>query len=122
MPLLNEIVFLPAKKSYARQISFLIQSYTKDKFLLFRREEEIEHSIDLFDIAVYQSSVVGCVSLFIYGDHLAEIRSLAVASAFQGLGIGKRLLKASIEKATSRNIKTIFALTLEVDFFKEKRV
>jgi amino-acid N-acetyltransferase len=61
--------------------------------------------------------VIGCCSLHIVWENLAEIRSLAVLATHQRRGIGRRLVEACIAEARELGIGRIFALTYEVDFF-----
>lgn len=51
-----------------------------------------------------------------WGD-LAEIRSLVVDSSARGLGLGKAIVEALIERAFSLGITRVFCLTFEAEFF-----
>ena len=63
--------------------------------------------------------VVGCCSLHIVWENLAEIRSLAVAESHQGRGVGRMLVEACIAEARELGIGKIFTLTYELDFFEQ---
>lgn len=52
-------------------------------------------------------------------DDLAEIRSLAVSSQYQKIGIGKNLVKQCLKEARTLGLKRVFALTYQPDFFKK---
>ena len=60
--------------------------------------------------------IVGSVGLEVVGED-ALVRSLAVAPDRRGLGLGKRLLEAAIQRARIRNIKTLYALTITAEAF-----
>jgi N-acetylglutamate synthase-like GNAT family acetyltransferase len=62
--------------------------------------------------------IIGCAALEIYSPKLAEIRSLAVAANAQGLGIGRRLVNACVERARLRNILEVMAVTSSDGFFQ----
>jgi amino-acid N-acetyltransferase len=62
--------------------------------------------------------VVGCCSLHIIWEDLAEIRSLAVDETFQGRGCGRELVEACLEEALELGIPRLFTLTYETAFFE----
>jgi amino-acid N-acetyltransferase len=62
--------------------------------------------------------VMGCCSLHIVWDDLAEIRSLAVAEEYQGKSIGRFLVQACVDEARDLGIKRLFTLTYETGFFE----
>jgi amino-acid N-acetyltransferase len=51
-----------------------------------------------------------------WGD-LAEVRSLVVDQSDRGMGLGKAVVEALIERAFTLGIRRVFCLTFEVDFF-----
>ncbi len=66
-----------------------------------------------------EGRVVGCCSLHIVWENLAEVRSLAVDDAYQGMGIGRRLVEACTADADELGIGRVFTLTYETGFFKK---
>ena len=61
--------------------------------------------------------IVGCAALELYG-HDALLRSVAVASARRGGGVGLALTAASIELARRHDVRTLWLLTeTAADFF-----
>lgn len=61
--------------------------------------------------------VVGCVALEPYADG-ALLRSVAVAPALRGTGLGRRLTEAALQLATAKHISSIYLLTeTAVGFF-----
>ncbi len=63
------------------------------------------------------SSIVGCGALHVMWEDLAEIRTLAVAAAWRGHGVGHDLLAALLDRARGLGLGRVFCLTFEVDFF-----
>jgi amino-acid N-acetyltransferase len=51
-----------------------------------------------------------------WGD-LAEVRSLVVDQSARGMGLGKAVVEALVERAYTLGIRRVFCLTFEVDFF-----
>ena len=95
-----------------------MNEYARRGDLLPRSEENIAAGLDNWLVAVYDSQIVGCVSLLRYTSGLVEVRSLAVDDEAQGLGIGRLLMKALILEANQRGIPKLFALTRVVGFFE----
>jgi len=73
------------------------------------------------DCFVYEENgaIVGAGALHICWDDLAEIRSLCVAEAFRGKGIGRTLVNACIDEAYNFEIERVFLLTYQEEFFKK---
>jgi len=74
---------------------------------------------DLF-VAIDEDTgqVVGCSSLHIIWEDLAEIRSLAVLSSHQKAGVGRQLVEACLNEAAELGIGRVFTLTYEMEFFE----
>jgi len=68
-------------------------------------------------IAREPGGIVGCAALELYG-HDALLRSVAVAPARRGGGVGLALTAASIELARRHDVRTVWLLTeTAADFF-----
>lgn len=65
--------------------------------------------------------ILACGSLWVYGPHLAEVRSLIVSDAAQGRGAGAAIVDALAELARGRGIDNLFTLTRAVGFFERQR-
>jgi len=63
--------------------------------------------------------ILGCGALHIVWEDLAEIRSLAVRSAFQRQGIGGRLVEHLLDESREMGIQRVFVLTYRVSFFQK---
>ncbi|MCL4503322.1 MAG: N-acetyltransferase [Deltaproteobacteria bacterium] len=75
----------------------------------------------LRDYFVYRADrgpIIGVAALHVCWAGLGEIRSVAVAPAYRGRGIGARLVKTCLEEAKVLGLSEIFLLTLAPDFFK----
>ncbi len=97
-------------------------NYFADKGLLLPRSlsELYDH---LRDFTVAQESpeggtIIGVCGLGICWKDLAEVKSLAVLSSFQGKRTGQALVKACLDEARSLGIKRVFTLTYVPDFFR----
>jgi len=89
-----------------------------EKYRILPRDlDEIRTEIRSFFVAKHDSGIIGCVSLYIYSDTLAEIRSLFVEENYKGYGIGKKLVFAGEKEGGSLGINQVFALTKIPGFF-----
>ncbi|MDZ4769504.1 MAG: GNAT family N-acetyltransferase [Chloroflexota bacterium] len=101
----------------------LIRPYVDEGTLLARTLDEFEELLPGFLVAVLHDDadadrIVGCVTLEIYSRKLAEIRSLAVAPEMQGMGIGRLLVEACIERAREQHVFEVMAVTAQDGFFQ----
>lgn len=67
-------------------------------------------------VARSDDAVVGCVALELYGEE-ALLRSLVVAPAARGQGLGERLTAAALELARSRGVRRAWLLTETAERF-----
>ena len=101
-----------------KKIYKLLEIYGQQGILLPRPLSVLYENIRNF--LVYKdknNQVIGCCSLQICWEDLAEIRSLAVHPNHKNKKIGKMLIKAHIAEAEEFGIKKIFALTYVPEFF-----
>jgi len=92
----------------------LIQS----RVLLGKEKVELYESVQEFLVAEDESGrVVGCGALHVMWEDLGEVRTLAVATDYQGKGVGRQILDALLQRAGSLGVSRIFCLTFEVEFF-----
>jgi amino-acid N-acetyltransferase len=94
-----------------------IKPFVEDRKLLPRTYDELSEFLGNFFVAEMDGRIVGCAALEIYSWKLAEVRSLAVAPDAQGMGIGKRLVEACVERARERRILEVMAITSSDGFF-----
>jgi len=100
-----------------KTIFALVNEFARGGEMLARPIEEIYSRLRDFFIAESNGEIIGMVSLHIWGEDLAEVRSLAVAEPFRRLGAGSALVKAALDEAIALGLKRVFALTYAVDFF-----
>jgi amino-acid N-acetyltransferase len=67
-------------------------------------------------VARADGAVVGGVALELYGEE-ALLRSLAVAPAVRGGGLGQRLVEAALELARARGVRRVWLLTTTAERF-----
>ncbi len=97
----------------------IIASYSSEGILLSRSLDEISSNLENFFVAEIVHATVGVITHFDYGDHLKEVRSLAVNKRYLRRGIGSALLLALIEKLKAANTPRIFVLTYTPAFFEK---
>ena len=86
--------------------------------LLPRSNYDLCRHIKEYVVAVTPAGeVVGCGSLKVYSQALAEVAGLAVADGWQGAGIGRAVVAALLEDARRLGLAETFALTRKPDFF-----
>ena len=100
-----------------RRISELLAVFVRLKLVRARPIVELQGQIGNFIVAEVAGAVVGCVSLRIYSPALAEVASLAVEEGHHGLGIGRKLVHASVLRAHSRGVRRVFAFTMRENLF-----
>ncbi len=99
-------------------IHALVTDYARRGEVLPRTLSEIYETIRAWMVAEEEGRIIGCGALVILDADLAEVRSLAVAPAYQGNGIGRKIVEALIEEGKALGVTTIFALTRAVPFFE----
>lgn len=68
-------------------------------------------------VARQDGKIVGCAALELYGDS-ALLRSVAVAAALRGQGLGQQLTAAALDLARVRGVRRVYLLTETAgDFF-----
>ena len=95
-----------------------IEPFVEQGRLLPRTWDELEDLTMHGFVAVVNGEIIGFAALEIYSVKLAELRSLAVSSQFQGHGIGKALVNACVERAQRHNVFEIMAITSSEEFFQ----
>ncbi len=101
----------------AAAIRDLINYYAERGRMLHRSLEAIYEMLREFVVAEEDGQIVGCVAIDVFWADLAEVKSLAVAQARRGQGIGSMLAEAAEADARKLGVRKLFALTYEKDFF-----
>jgi amino-acid N-acetyltransferase len=110
----------PATAADVAAIVALIDLNVPSGELLPRTPEFVALHIDHFLVAASEGQIVGCVHLEEYAPSLAEVRSLAVAPAAQGSGVGAALTAALERLARVRGYATVFAVSNSGEFFRRR--
>jgi amino-acid N-acetyltransferase len=96
----------------------LINFWAERKLMLPRSLTELYETVRDFIIAESEvGGLVGCAAVHIDTDKIAELKSLAVAEAAHGLGVGKRLVESCLQEAAKLGLERVFCLTYQIDFF-----
>jgi amino-acid N-acetyltransferase len=99
-------------------IQALVNYFAAKDEMLPRSLGAVYENIRDFYVFERDGGVVGCCALHVIWEDLAEIKSLAVDEAAQGIGVGKQLMDACVQDARELGIDRVFALTYKVEFFE----
>ena len=100
-----ELKFKKALIKDAKTIHSLVNKFAKKDNMLPRSLNEIYENIRDFVICTNSESMVAVSALHILWEDLGEIRSVAVRKKYQGMGIGRRLVKHCLKEAKALGIK-----------------
>ena len=114
------LVVRPACVADMQQVEPLINGFAKQELMLPKTIEQLSRNFREFVVAEMDGRVLGCAALRVYTPQLAELGSLAVSQAAQGLGVGAKLVAAVEVEARKHGIGTVFALTLKDVFFHKQ--
>ncbi|WP_169079155.1 amino-acid N-acetyltransferase [Microcella alkalica] len=108
----------PARTSDVRAIKQLVEPLVHRRILLGKELVVLFESVQEFVVAVDDDDrVVGCGALHVLWEDLGEVRTLAVADAWLGRGVGRSILATLEDAARALGLRRLFCLTFEVDFF-----
>ena len=86
--------------------------------LLGHQLVSLYEAVPEFLVATDQAGqVIGAGALHVMWQDLAEVRSVVVAEAMRGKGVGHAILEALLARAESLGIARVFCLTFETEFF-----
>lgn len=106
-----------AKISDVKAVYALINNYAEQDKMLFRSIADIYENLQSFIVAEVAGEIVGCCALDIIWADLGEIKSLAIAEAKKGSGVGTAIIEDAERRAGEIGLERIFALTLAPEFF-----
>lgn len=96
----------------------LMEPLVDRRILLGKELVTLYEAVQEFQVAVAaDGALVGFGALHVFWADLGEIRTLAVADAWLGRGVGAALLRALEDAARELGLARLFCLTFEVDFF-----
>ncbi len=105
-----------ARTSDVPAIKQLVDTYA-GRILLEKNLVTLYEAVQEFWVAEYQGKVVGCGALHVMWSDLGEIRTVAVDPAMTGHGIGHTIVDRLLEVARELQLKRLFVLTFETEFF-----
>jgi amino-acid N-acetyltransferase len=108
-----------ATEDDTESIHAIINAYSGDGTLLSRSLDDIASAIGCFYVAEVNGAIAGVITYHDYGDHLKEVRSLAVKKSCLRRGIGSMLLHRLIADLMAANNPLLFVLTYAPEFFRK---
>ncbi len=115
----DEPVVRRARTSDVPAIKRLVDTYA-GKILLEKNLVTLYEAIQEFWVAEYPDrpgDVVGCGALHVLWSDLGEVRTVAVHPDMTGRGIGHAVVDQLVAVARELELKRLFVLTFETDFF-----
>lgn len=103
-----------------KSIHRLIAEQAQSGHILARAMSELYSQVKDFIVSEDDGSgeIVGCGALQIVWEDLAEIRSLAVQTEYQGQGVGTALIEALLEESGQMGVNKVFVLTYRPELFQ----
>lgn len=108
-----------AKIKDLKIIYYLLKEGNSNGKVLKRSLKELRATINNFFVYEEDNKVVGCCSLEIYSQKLAEIRSLVVHCQYRNRGIGTALVKKCLVEAKKKGIYQVLSVTDKSDLFEK---
>jgi amino-acid N-acetyltransferase len=108
-----------ARTSDVPVIRKMIDANVESGRLLSKATVTLYEDIQEFCVAelVDDGALAGCGALHVMWEDLAEIRTVAVHQACQGMGIGHAIVDALLARARALGVRRVFVLTFAVNFF-----
>ena len=118
----------PARTTYVPGIAAFVNAYAQERILLAKERVTLYEDIQEFRVAeavwagdgnggADRAELVGCGALHVMWEDLAEVRTVAVAPAWLGRGVGRLVLQSLLAEARDLGVSRLFCLTFEVGFF-----
>lgn len=116
----TDAIVRKARTDEIGEIHAIISSYASEGILLSRSPDDIGADINKFFVTEENDAITGVVTYYDYGEHLKEVRSLAVHKEHLRRGIGTALLRNLISDLSRGNgHPRIFVLTYAPLFFEK---
>ena len=107
-----------AKIKDIEAICSLLEEGVSSGKVLKRAMSELRRVITNFFVYEEDNKVIGCCSLEIYNQKLAEIRSVVVTAEYRNKGIGSSLVKRCLDEAKSKNVYRVLSVTDKSNLFE----
>jgi amino-acid N-acetyltransferase len=115
---MGEVIVRRATLSDVEDMHALINRFARRGLMLPKSRNKLYQNIRDFFVAEKDGQFAGCCALHVIWNDLGEIRSLAVAEAYQHNGVGRRLAVAALRDAVELRLPRVFALTYQRAFFE----
>lgn len=101
-------------------IAALVNEYAAQGLMLPKRQVDLYEQVREFVVVVTSDAeLLGCGALRLVWHNLAEVRSLAISTKAQGMGLGRRIVEELIDDARELGLAKVFALTYQQTFFEK---
>jgi amino-acid N-acetyltransferase len=109
----------PMERSDISDVLHIMEPFIQQQKLVPRDAQSLDQLYRDYVVYDVDGTLHGCAALHEYPDGQAEIAAVAVNRSFARLGIGKRLVEFLLERARSRGLRRVFALTTQAaDWFE----
>ena len=99
------------------EIRRLVDTYAPDRRLLSKATVTLFEDVPDFLVITEGNKVIGAGAVHVMWEDLAEVRTMAIFPEYQRKGYGSKLLKALLDRARELEVKRVFCLTFETQFF-----
>lgn len=114
----KDYILRPARTSDIVAIQAMRAPLVDSNVLLQHQLVALYERVQEFVIAESKDGrILAAGALHVMWGDLAEVRSLVVDQSARGMGLGKAVVEALIERAHTLGIRRVFCLSFEVDFF-----
>jgi amino-acid N-acetyltransferase len=114
----KDFILRPARTSDIVAIQAMRAPLVDSNVLLQHQLVALYERVQEFVVAETKDGrILAAGALHVMWGDLAEVRSLVVDQDARGMGLGKAVVEALIERAYTLGIRRVFCLTFEVDFF-----
>ena len=111
-------VVRPTTADDFERLEAFIEPFVEQGRILPRTTDELRGLMQHGFLAEVEGDLVGFAALEVYSAKMGEIRSLSVAEAFRGRGVGRALVEACLARARERNVFEVMVITSEDGFFQ----
>ena len=113
-----EITVRPARTGDIPAIERIIAPLVEQRILLGKDRVVLYEAVQEFRVAeAPDGELVGCGALHVIWEDSGEVRTLAAATGWRGVGVGHAILEKLEEDARELGLSRIFCLTFETAFF-----
>lgn len=117
-PDLSTLQVRPSTAEDLDRLVAFIAPFVEQGRILPRTTDELRELMQHGFLAEIAGELVGFAALEVYSPKLGEIRSLGVADAVRGRGVGRALVEACLVRARERNVFEVMVITSEDTFFQ----